>query len=224
MDAPTHSLGKSAVTPRSLLVGSLITLCISTGAPYSNMILRGSNFALDFSTAGAIFFFFLFALFIQTGLKLIHPRLALTPQEMVIVYIMAIVGCAIPTMGLTEYLLPITAGAHYYATPENNWAELVHPHIPSWLIPSDYAAIKYFYEGLPQEAPVPWGAWTTPLLAWIPLILCVYLAMICIAVILRRPWVQHERLNFPLVQVPIAMIEEGNKPARLNPFFKNPVM
>jgi len=224
MHTPTPALGKPAVTLRSLLAGSLITLCISTGAPYSNMILRGSNFALDFSTAGAIFFFFLFVLLVQTGLKLIHPRLALAPQEMVVVYIMAIVGCAIPTMGLTEYLLPTTAGLLYYATPENNWAELIHPHVPSWLLPSDYTAVKYFYEGLPQEMPIPWAAWSTPLLAWIPLILCVYLAMICIAVILRRPWIQHERLNYPLVQVPIAMIEEGDKPARLNPFFKNPIM
>ena len=224
MTKPTSPSRKAAVTPRSLLAGTLITLCISSGAPYSNMILRGSNFALDFSTAGAIFLFFLFALFIQTGLKLIHSRLAFSPQEMAVVYIMAIIGCAIPTMGLTEYLLPIVTGVIYYATPENNWAELVHPHVPSWLLPADYAAIKYFYEGLPQGTPVPWDAWVTPLLAWIPLILCIYLAMICIAVILRRPWIQYERLSFPLVQVPIAMIAEAPKPAILNPFFKNPLM
>ena len=34
----------AGVTVRSLLVGSLMTLGISTIAPYSNMILRGSNF------------------------------------------------------------------------------------------------------------------------------------------------------------------------------------
>ena len=50
----------AGVTVRSLLVGSLMTLGISTIAPYSNMILRGSNFALDFSTAGAIFLFLCF--------------------------------------------------------------------------------------------------------------------------------------------------------------------
>ena len=214
----------AGVTVRSLLVGSLMTLGISTIAPYSNMILRGSNFALDFSTAGAIFLFFLFVFFIQTGLKALHPRLSLRRQELVVIYIMAIVGCAIPSMGLTEYLLPITSGVLYYATPENEWAELIHPFVRPWLVPQDYDAARYFYEGLPEGMPIPWSAWLVPLLAWIPLILCVYVAMICIAVILRRPWIQDERLNFPLIQVPIAMIAEGGPTDRLSPFFKNPIM
>ena len=34
----------------------------------------------------------------------------------------------------------------------------------------------------------------------------------------------HERLIYPLVQVPLAMAEEGGDGERVNPFFKNPVM
>ena len=214
----------SGVTLRSLLVGSLMTVCIGVGAPYSNMVLRGSNFALDFSTAGAIFLFFLFVLGVQTGLKLLHPSLGLRREELVVVYIMAMVGCAIPSMGLTEYLLPITAGALYYATPENDWANVVHPFVRDWLVPDSYRAAKDFFEGLPEGASVPWGAWLVPLANWIPLILAVYAAMICIVVILRRPWIETERLSFPLVQVPSAMIEEGPRASALNPFFRSPVM
>ncbi len=218
-----HANRRSGVTLRSLLVGSLMTVCIGVGAPYSNMILRGSNFALDFSTAGAIFLFFLFVLGVQTALRLVHPALGLRREELVVVYIMAMVGCAIPSMGLTEYLLPITAGAVYYATPENDWASVVHPFIRDGLVPDPQAA-KDFYEGLPEGASVPWKAWLPPLANWIPLILAVYGAMICVVVILRRPWIETERLNFPLVQVPSAMIEEGTPPGALNPFFRSPVM
>ena len=75
--------------------------------------------ALDFSTAGGIFLFFLFTFCIQTGLGLLDTRLALERQELVVVYVMGIVGCSIPTMGLTEYLLPIISGGLYYASPEN---------------------------------------------------------------------------------------------------------
>jgi len=137
---------------------------------------------------------------------------------------MAMVGCAIPSMGLTEYLLPITAGALYYATPENDWANVVHPFVRDWLVPDSYRAAKDFFEGLPEGASVPWGAWLVPLANWIPLILAVYAAMICIMVILRRPWIETERLSFPLVQVPSAMIEEGPRASALNPFFRSPVM
>ena len=212
------------VSWRSLLAGALIAACISVGAPYGNMVLRGSYMALDFSTAAAIFLFFLLVFFVHSLLGLIHPRLALRRDELVVVYIMAIVSCSIPTMGLTEYLLPIISGALYYATPENEWAALVHPFIPAWMVPQDPEAVKYFYEGAPQGQGIPWDAWIVPLAAWTPLVLGIYLGMICLMVVFRRQWVERERLAFPLVQVPMAMIEDGEKESWLKPFFKNPLM
>ncbi len=219
----THT-SNSGVTFRSLLAGSLIAFCISVGAPYGNMVLRGSYMALDFSTAGAIFLFFLFVFIVHSLLGLLHPRLAFRRQELVVVYIMGIVGCSIPTMGLTEYLLPIISGAVYYASPENEWADLIHPHIRTWLVPQDYEAIKFFYEGAPRNYALPWDVWIKPLAAWVPLILSIYFAMICISVVLRRQWIVRERLAFPLVQVPMAMIEDGETPSILKPFFKSGLM
>ena len=52
MQTPT-----SGVTFRSLLAGALIAFCISVGAPYGNMVLRGSP---AISTAGDLFFIFIF--------------------------------------------------------------------------------------------------------------------------------------------------------------------
>jgi hypothetical protein len=218
------SIPRSGVTFRSLLAGSILSFCISTGAPYGNMVLRGSYMALDFSTAGAIFLFFLLVLVVHTGLGLIDRRLAFRPEELVVVYIMSIVACSIPTMGLTEYLLPIISGATYYATAENEWAVLVHPYIPSWMVPQDFTAVKYFYEGSPRGIGIVWEAWVTPLLAWIPMILAIYFAMICLIVMLRRQWIVRERLAFPLVQVPMAMVEEDGQNKVLKPFFRSWLM
>ncbi|MGB1892147.1 MAG: DUF6785 family protein [Candidatus Latescibacterota bacterium] len=214
----------SGVTFRSLLAGALIAFCISVGAPYGNMVLRGSYMALDFSTAGAIFLFFVFVFFVHTFLGLLHPRLAFHRQELAVVYIMGIVGCAIPTMGLTEYLLPIISGAVYYASPENEWNQLIHPYIRTWLVPQDYEAVKFFYEGAPRNYALPWVVWLKPLVAWVPLILSIYFSMICISVVLRRQWIERERLAFPLVQVPMAMIEDGERPSIIKPFFKSGLM
>jgi len=214
----------SGVTFRSLLAGALIAFCISVGAPYGNMVLRGSYMALDFSTAGAIFLFFVFVFFVHTFLGLLHPRLAFHRQELAVVYIMGIVGCAIPTMGLTEYLLPIISGAVYYASPENEWNQLIHPYIRTWLVPQDYEAVKFFYEGAPRNYALPWAVWLKPLIAWVPLILSIYFSMICISVVLRRQWIVRERLAFPLVQVPMAMIEDGERPSIIKPFFKSGLM
>jgi len=223
MESPQiHNL--SGVTLRSLITGALMAFAISVGAPYGNTVLRGSYLALDFSTAGAIFLFFILVFLIHTLLGLIHPRLSFRRDELAVIYVMAIVGCSIPTMGLTEYLLPIISGAVYYATPENEWAQLIHPYIKDWIIPQDSEAIKFFYEGLPRNYPLPWHVWLRPLAAWIPLIFAIYFSMICISVILRRQWIVRERLAFPLVQVPLSMIEDGPKHSPLKPFFKSALM
>jgi hypothetical protein len=202
----------------------LIALAISTGDPYGNMVLRGSYMALDFSTAGAIFMYFVLVFLVHTGLRLLHPRLAFRREELAVIYTMAIVSCAIPSMGLTEYLLPIISGGVYYASPENEWAQLIHPYIPTWLVPQDAEAVKFFYEGSPRGYGIPWSAWLTPLLVWLPVILAVYFAMICSMVVLRRQWVIRERLSFPLVQVPMAMIADDDRSSALKPFFRNPLM
>ncbi|MEW6755887.1 MAG: DUF6785 family protein [Candidatus Latescibacterota bacterium] len=221
---PTATKLRPGVTWRSLLAGSVMAAMISAGAPYGNMVLRGSYMTIDFSTAGALFLLFFFILALHTGLGLIHPRLALRSEELVVAYIMGIVACAIPDMGLTEYLLPIISGVSYYATPENEWAQLVHPYVRGWLVPQDAEAVKYFYEGAPHGYGVPWGAWLKPLLAWIPFLLAVYFSMICIMVMLRRQWVVRERLTFPLVQVPMAMVEDGAQRSRVKPFFRSWLM
>ena len=50
--------------------------------------------------------------------------------------------------------------------------------------------------------------------------------MVCMMVILRKQWVERERLIFPLVQVPIAMIQDRDeaRSSILKPFFVNPLM
>ncbi|MCE2446994.1 MAG: hypothetical protein J4F35_00980 [Candidatus Latescibacteria bacterium] len=210
------------VTFLALLVGSLFVFCIAAGAPYANMVLRGSYMALDFSNAGAIFLFFFFVLLVPAILK--HSRLKFHDHELAVIYIMALVGSSIATLGLTENFLPIISGGLYYASSENAWTEQIHPYVRRWMLPQDWEAIKYFYEGLPTGYAIPWSAWIKPLLCWIPAILALYFAMICTMVILRRQWIQHERLTFPLIQLPLAMIAEGEQTSRCKPFFKNPIM
>ena len=69
---------------KALVADTLGSLCIAVGAPYGNMVIRGSYMSIDFSAAGAL----------------------------------------------------------YYATPENEWALLILPHLPEWITPQDPEAIK----------------------------------------------------------------------------------
>ena len=50
--------GRQQLTMRVFWVGGFLCFFLAIAAPYGNMIIRGSYMALDFSTPGAIFFFF----------------------------------------------------------------------------------------------------------------------------------------------------------------------
>ena len=214
----------AGVSPRALLVGSILALMIGTLTPYTNMIINGTLMAHNFSTPAALFLFFVFLLFVNVLLGLLQPRLALDRAELAVVYIMAMLATAIPTVGFTENLLPIIAGLYYYATPENKWEELIHPHVPEWLAPQDLRAVRHFYEGLPEGMSVPWDAWVEPLFYWCLFMGSLYWVSICAMVILRRQWVANEKLIYPLVQVPLEMIQDDEKRSLLKPFFRNRVM
>ena len=208
---------------KAIVTGGLASLCIAIGSPYGNMVIRGSYLSIDFSTAGALFLFFLLTGFFNALLRRFANPLALGRRELIVVYIMMIVASAIPTMGLSEYLLTIITGAQYFATPENEWGLHILPYLPQWMVPQDPNAVKWFFEGAPSGGGVPWEAWVEPLCYWALLIIALYLVMISSMVILRRQWVDRERLIYPLVQVPLQMAENKRGEA-LGPFFKSPIM
>jgi len=228
-EASSHKIAdagivRSPFTWRAFLAGSLGALAIGVGTQYGVMMIHGSYMAIDFSTAGAIFLFFVLVAIINVILGKLRGNFALTSPELKTVYIMMTVACAIPTMGLTAQILPIITSPFYYALPENSWAEVLQPHIKPWLVPQGQREIKYFYEGAPAwESGVPWGIWLKPLLIWGIFLITLYFVMICITVILRKQWIDRERLVFPLAQLPLEMVKGGDN-SPMKPFLKNGVM
>ena len=99
------------VTFKALLIGGGASLFIGVAVPYSNMIIKGTVLAHNFSTPVALFIFFVLVLFLNPLLHLFHRGLALSRGELAVVYIMAMVATSIPTIGFTEYVLPITTGS-----------------------------------------------------------------------------------------------------------------
>jgi hypothetical protein len=164
---------------------------------------------LDFSTPGALFLLFFLVVGPNALLRRLWPHKALSPAEILTVYSMMIVASAIPTMGLSGQLYPLISAPAYYANPENKWEQLILPHIPAWAMPQGAKVgapvIKYFYEGLPPGQSVPWLAWLVPVAAWMVFIAALYMAMICSMILLRRQWVDHERLVYPLTQLPVEL-------------------
>ena len=217
------SIAGPEVSGRSLVIGTLLAFFINLACPYSVLVLQNAGLTSDYITAGAMMIFLLLVGLFNPLLKMSYRPWALRAGEMVVIYVMMIVASAIPTWGLVTNLFHILTRPFYYATPENRWAEMVQPLIPSWLAPRDPEVARYFYEGLPDGARLPWEAWIIPMLAWGSVMLAVYLLMVATMVIFRRPWVEQERLVFPLTQLPLEVLR-GADDSLFPPLFRNPLM
>jgi hypothetical protein len=209
---------------RAYLLGLALCAFIGVGTAYNIMVIHGSYMAIDFSAAAAVFLFFLLTCLVNPTLKHLRPGWSLTSSEMKVIYLMTLVACAIPSMGLGAQLLPIITAPFYFATPENGWAELIQPRIRSWMVPQGSGVIRDFYEGSPGlGGVVPWAAWARPLLAWSPFLLALYVVSVAFMVLLRRQWMERERLVYPLAQLPVEMAELPES-ARWSPLYRQPRM
>ena len=160
-------------------------------------------------------------------LKKTFGKRGLRRTEMLFIYCTILVMTGIPGQQFATYLYLGLVGPIYYATPQNQYADPVngfHKYISNWLVPTkdqDHPVIKWLFEGMPQGATftdIPWGMWVRPLLVWTPFAVLIFFVTLCIASMLRKQWVERERLLFPLAQVPLEVSKPADGPGSV---FKN---
>jgi len=212
------------VTLRAVLVGAVLCAALTAGEPFGVLVVHGSPLCADFSTGGAIFLFFVLVFAFNALLRRLGPRVGLSTRELVTVYVMLVLASAIPSWGFTMNMMGLSGGLRYFASPENRWAELILPHVKNWITPTDDLALRHFFQGLPPGEPLPWRAWVAPLVWWSTFILAVYLVMVCVVALLRRQWVEHERLTFPLAQLPLEMASTDSPRAAWPALFRSRMM
>ena len=196
------------MTLRALVLGFVLVAAISLGAPYSIWMVGSSEITWSYFPIG-VGVPFLVVVFGSALIRRLVPRWELSPAELATVLVMGLVVSGIPIFIVGTWLA-IISSPYYAATPENEWAAYIQPYLPDWAIPSPSGdAMRWFYEGAPSGEGIPFDAWLGPLGWWLSLILAVYFVCFCLVVLLRRQWVEHERLIFPLTEMPRLLIEDG---------------
>lgn len=205
---------------RHFVVGTALAILINIWEPYSYYIVHSSWMRFGYLSVATMLPFVLLAFPVNTFLRWVRPSSAFEPYELVVIFSMAMVAAIFPTLGIIGFLLSFIASPGYFASPENQWDELLGSHIPSWLVPSDQgSAVTWFFTGLPANRSIPWEAWARPLFWWSLLILAIFATCFCTMVILRKQWAENERLTYPLVQIPLALIEGSSSPGGALPPF-----
>lgn len=105
------------------------------------------------------------------------------------------------------------------APPEQGWWRGLYALLPTALHPGGREVVRLFYEGTPAGTAVPLSHWVVPTVAWSLLALAFFVALFCVSVLLRRPWLDYDRLTFPLTQPPLEMTESVDEPQTPLAFF-----
>ena len=176
-------------------------------------------------------------------LSLLLGKDPLNARELLVIFSMMLIASGIPTFGLINQLLPMLTSWQYLAA-DQGW-EPIFNHIPEWLVVGDpahmaqavtdgtaysevgdtyYLSIKWFYEKLPEGAQVPWHDWVHPIITWSIFVALLYSFMFFLTSILRKQWVEKEKLLFPLMQLPVEMARSEDEPGVISPLFRSPLL
>ena len=81
---------------------------------------------------------------------------------------------------------------------------------PDWLAVKDMRALAGYYGGNSTlYSAVALRAWMIPVACWSACILAMCLVMMCLSILVRRQWVERERLTYPIVELPLQMTAPG---------------
>ncbi len=193
------------VTFRSLII-AIILIPVNCYWVIEMEVIRYSGHPVTIS----LFFNVVFNIFVLIALNLLLkkylPKQALSQSELLVIYIMLSLASGIAGHDMLEILVPMLGHAYWFATPENEWAELFHRYIPRWLTVSDESALDGYYNGEVSLYTIDHlKVWLEPVLWWSAFIFALVFVMLCINVIVRKRWTQSEKLSYPIIQLPLEM-------------------
>lgn len=196
---------------RAILIGLLLIPPNSYWVIQMEKVGQGPHPTTISLFANAIFILALLIL-LNNLVRRLLPRQALSQAELLGIYTMVCIGAALSGHDMVPIVIQMMCHPFRFASPGNQWMELFGDYLPQWLTVSDPAALKGYYEGGSSlYTPHNLLAWLGPSLWWIAFIVVMLFVMICINTLVRRQWMEREKLTFPIVQLPLAMTEPGGE-------------
>lgn len=218
------STADSAVTVRSILLG-LALVGVDNAWVLNMERVYGSPVPTTISLFMNVVFILVVLQIINAGIRRIAPGLLFRRMELLTIYSMVTLGAALAGLDSVSIIPQVSADPIQLASPTNHWAVTIWPHLSKWLTVRDLPALKSFYLGnstLYTAAHI--RAWATPVAAWTLFVMLLLWVMLCLNVLVRRQWQDHERLSYPLIQLPIEMTRPGGHLYRQRPFLIGAVL
>ena len=152
-------------------------------------------------------------------LKRVWPRIALNRGELLTIFTMTWVAGVIPSW--IKIWASVLTTPTVFASPENQW-ELIFDFLP-WhvLAPTSPEVVVNYWYGRPEGMEIPWVQWIGPLFQWLSATTAVVVFGFCLVLLFQRQWERHEKLTFPLAQLPLDLTQGLDGPRRMPDLFSS---
>ena len=126
--------------------------------------------------------------------------------ERVLIYSALLVGLPLTASGLMHRFLPGLVTGFYggFANPTGRYERLL-ASLPMWVAPGG-ANSELAIGAFGGSAGVPWSEWALSIFFWTSFFVILFLTCFCLTGLLRRRWLETERLGFPLLILPLQFI------------------
>jgi len=210
MDSEPNSVAR--FTGRAVTAGAVISLLMAIGAPFSRYVLYSSPLVFTSFSWGVVTTWLLFVVFEMGVLRRFRFWRPMSSPEFAVAFMIATVGSSLTTTEVAGPIVTHIGGIHYFASPENRWHETLDSLLPVWLLPTDtHNAVKWLFDGVPQGQTYPWADWIVPLFWHGSFTAAFLLVQFALVGLLRKHWVEHERLTFPIMQMAVELIQQPEK-------------
>lgn len=222
----------SGVRLRAVALGLALALGICLLTPLNNAFHKGTPLGGGHFPLAPFFILAWLTLFIALTGKIFRGRPLLTGRELLVAWVLMVVVSGIAYTGLVRTFFVNLTAPYHFASAGNGWEEVLQPLLPKAMYPQGPAAIDELYNGLEGGrelgwlqvlARIPWQVWLRPLLVWTSFVLLCYFILVCLVNLFSRQWIHNERMNFPLLQVPL-LLEEAVDQRGLGRFLASPFL
>lgn len=167
-----------------------------------------------FPTIITLFFNVVFILLIFSCINLLLkkyiPKWSFSQSELMTIYIMLSIATAISGYDMMQCLVSLIGTPTWYATPENEWNELFVQHLPTWISIKDKDVLKGFFDGETSLYKMEYlKGWVLPSISWIGFTVVLIFVMLCINIIIRKQWIDNEKLAYPIVRLPFEITRDN---------------
>lgn len=223
--APPVAAPRAALPWRSVALGLLLLLPNAYWVTMMELV-RYAGHPSNIAPFANVVFIVLVLLCLNPFLRALHQKIAFpwlqpfSPTELLTVYLILSIGTAWVGHDSLQVLMPQIVYPFRYASAENRWDELFLPFLPKWLYVSDKTALLNAYAGGHRFwAPENFRPWVLPLLGWGSFCVALSLLMIGLCLLVRRRWMEEERLTYPVLYLPKEIARPASALWRSTPFW-----